>query len=829
MVGFLFGGNTGETAESLARKRDIQDAIARQIMGSQPKTAQEGIGALLSGIGVGIGRYRTERAQKAGTDAAKSIFNSILGSPTRLTGPPAVTPGAMGGTMPKVDSKGNMPVATVGNDEIRSGIISSANALGIDPVDLATAISYETAGTFDPTKRGPTTQHGQHRGLIQFGETQAVENGVDWSNPVGSQLGENGAVVSYLRKAGVKPGMGMMDIYSAINAGSVGRYGASDANNGGAPGTVADKVNSQMADHRQKALALIGQGGATVGEPMAYYDDKGMSVESRQPVFSLDAQTRPAGDARSTVEASAPRNAAEAVTAMAGGNMPATSPFASPFVDPKMQQGGSLSDEVAAYEQTPEYAARFPGRSPSFPGKQVDDLAVAALPQPVNVGDNPVPPNSQPLANSQIPAEFAGSQQLASAEGGIMNALNAGTPATPQQIAQAQAAGQQPTQVAQAAGGVDPRLYELLANDFATPEMKATARAMIQQQLGQQEAAREEQTWRRRQEYEQQAQQNDPLYRINLQKAQKELEDGKPLINAGAGNVYDPNTKEWITPPGSSSAGGAFRFSGNSVEAQALNGLMDSGTLSPAQAQSLGAGKTISGPNGELIFLTPQGVFGTSPQAGGAVQPIMPNGGQQAPQGGNQAAPQTTPQATPEAVPQAVPDQRTQSQPNALPTGQTVRDGNIQLTQPKVPEAQKNRAAEVDQAYKALNTELDRYSELVEKTGIEAMPGKSKDQLNSVRQGVMLQLKELFNLGVLNGPDLSLMERMIYDPVIDPFKEGGIINLPDQLFTSIAGNPGARAKSSVDELKRMIGNIRNSVSGPRNDQGGENDPLGIRK
>lgn len=456
MVGFLFGGDTGETAQSLARKRDVQDMLARQIMGSQPKTAQEGIGALLSGIGVGISRYRTDKAQKAGTDAASKLYNSILGTSARSTASaPSVTPGAMGGNMPKVDSKGNMPVAIAGNDEIRSGIISSANALGIDPVDLATAISYETAGTFDPLKRGPTTQHGQHRGLIQFGETQAVENGVDWNNPVGSQLGENGAVVSYLRNAGVKPGMGMMDIYSAINAGSVGRYGASDANNGGAPGTVADKVNNQMAGHRQKALALMGQG-----------DGNGDAI--------------------------APRNAAEAVTAMAGGNLPTSSPFVSPFVDPRLQStaaanqaGASLTDEVAAFEQTPEYAARFPGRvtAPSFPGKEADDMAVAALPQPVNVGVNPVPPNSQPVAGNQIPAQFVGSQQLASAEGGIMNALNAGTPATPQQIAQAQARGQQPMEVAQSAGGVDPRLYDLLTNDFASPEMKAVARSMIEQQM----------------------------------------------------------------------------------------------------------------------------------------------------------------------------------------------------------------------------------------------------------------------------------------------------------------------------------------------------------
>lgn len=138
------------------------------------------------------------------------------------------------------------------------GLLQSAQALGISPVDLATAFSYETGGTFDPTKRGPTTQWGQHRGLIQFGEQQAREYGVDWNDPVGSQLGENGAVVKYLRKTGVRPGMGLLDIYSAINAGGVGRYGASDANNGGAPGTVRDKVEQQMAGHREKALALLG-------------------------------------------------------------------------------------------------------------------------------------------------------------------------------------------------------------------------------------------------------------------------------------------------------------------------------------------------------------------------------------------------------------------------------------------------------------------------------------------------------------------------------------------------------------------------------------------
>lgn len=137
---------------------------------------------------------------------------------------------------------------------VRDALINSARQLGVSPLDLATIVSYETAGTFDPMKAGPTTQWGQHRGLIQWGEPQARKylNG-DFSLPSQSK-----GIVSYMQDAGVKPGMGLLDMYSAVNAGKVGRYNASDANNGGAPGTVRDKVENQMAGHRAKAEGLIG-------------------------------------------------------------------------------------------------------------------------------------------------------------------------------------------------------------------------------------------------------------------------------------------------------------------------------------------------------------------------------------------------------------------------------------------------------------------------------------------------------------------------------------------------------------------------------------------
>jgi hypothetical protein len=142
--------------------------------------------------------------------------------------------------------------------DLRAGIIETAQALGMDPEVLATIISYETGGTFDPLKRGPTTKWGQHRGLIQFGEPQAQQFGVNWDDPLGSQLGPEGAIARYFKASGYQPGMGLLDAYSIVNAGGPGRYNASDTAAGGAPGSVRDKVEQQMGGHREKALALLG-------------------------------------------------------------------------------------------------------------------------------------------------------------------------------------------------------------------------------------------------------------------------------------------------------------------------------------------------------------------------------------------------------------------------------------------------------------------------------------------------------------------------------------------------------------------------------------------
>jgi hypothetical protein len=141
----------------------------------------------------------------------------------------------------------------VTNTSLADAIRANAQRIGANPLDLATAMSYETGGTFNPAIRGGAGN--RHVGLIQFGVPEQQRYGVTQATPAAQQVA---AAADFLRDRGFRPGMGLADLYSTINAGSPGRYRASDAGNGGMPGTVIDKVTQQMGAHRAKAEALLG-------------------------------------------------------------------------------------------------------------------------------------------------------------------------------------------------------------------------------------------------------------------------------------------------------------------------------------------------------------------------------------------------------------------------------------------------------------------------------------------------------------------------------------------------------------------------------------------
>jgi len=254
---FIWGANGEQlTPEQIERRRKMADAlIAKGTDFSPIQHPLQGVARVANALAGAIKNGQLDKAERENADFEQSVSERMLqafggGSENATTASTGETPAA-----PSFAGGGASRTMTMPPDpELAQAIHEHATKAGLDPLDVATAMSYETAGTFDPWKAGPTTQWGQHRGLIQWGEPQAKQYGVTADMPVRDQVA---AAVKYLQDRGVKPGMGLMDIYSAINAGSVGRYNASDAANGGAPGTVADKVNNQMADHRKKAEALL--------------------------------------------------------------------------------------------------------------------------------------------------------------------------------------------------------------------------------------------------------------------------------------------------------------------------------------------------------------------------------------------------------------------------------------------------------------------------------------------------------------------------------------------------------------------------------------------
>lgn len=119
-----------------------------------------------------------------------------------------------------------------------------AGELGLDPVEVAAVMSYETAGTFSPTIMGG--KNSNYMGLIQFGREERKKYGItetstpeEWTR----------AILGFMRDRGFRKGMSLLDFYSTINAGTPGRYNASDG-----PGkTVTGHVNTLLREHKDKA------------------------------------------------------------------------------------------------------------------------------------------------------------------------------------------------------------------------------------------------------------------------------------------------------------------------------------------------------------------------------------------------------------------------------------------------------------------------------------------------------------------------------------------------------------------------------------------------
>lgn len=120
------------------------------------------------------------------------------------------------------------------------------------------------------------------------------------------------------------------------------------------------------------------------------------------------------------------------------------------------------------------------------------------------------------------------------------------------------------------------------------------------------------------------------------------------------------------------------------------------------------------------------------------------------------------------------------------------------------PAAQKNDAFRIQSAANSIEKNLARYEDLVGRTGY-VMPGEvaDSDAVGAEIRNLQLQLKELYNLGVLNGPDLSLMEQVLVDPRVS-----GLAGTANAGIDSVFGGGGsARVKASVSRMRAMLNDV----------------------
>ena len=127
--------------------------------------------------------------------------------------------------------------------------------------------------------------------------------------------------------------------------------------------------------------------------------------------------------------------------------------------------------------------------------------------------------------------------------------------------------------------------------------------------------------------------------------------------------------------------------------------------------------------------------------------------------------------------------------------------------QPRPPEQIRTQGIKSDQAYQNISQSLQQYLDLIKKSGVSVLPGRDKDSLTQLRRYIQLELKELMNLGVLAGPDMEIMEGMLFDPSVGigwtgPRGLGNITNVQQ------------RAETSIGQLQDMLRRKRNTAVAP---------------
>ncbi len=244
-AGFIFGGNTGETAQSLARKRAYAEALLAP--GETPRNATEGWGAIAKALAgrfalSGVEKEEGERRQRASDAVARALgglgpFPEAPNAGAAGTGGSAVMAALNGETAKPKPVNPNLPsrmdFANAANaqqpGEIEIYIRQAAIQRGIDP-DIAVRVAQSEGGLIDPVRQSDVIKDGVREpsfGPFQLymngglGNAFQTETGLHPSDPNAWRQG-----VDFALDSAKKDGWGAW--YGAKNVGITGMDGIGD-------------------------------------------------------------------------------------------------------------------------------------------------------------------------------------------------------------------------------------------------------------------------------------------------------------------------------------------------------------------------------------------------------------------------------------------------------------------------------------------------------------------------------------------------------------------------------------------------------------------------
>jgi hypothetical protein len=165
------------------------------------------------------------------------VLQEILNRPTPANVNTAILSSSYAGGYSSPDPRGQTLIA-----------MSARN--GWDPADIAAIISFETGGTLDPAQPGYGAAAGRV-GLIQAGPNERSAYGLGSGNWNQEMKG----IENYLLARGAKPGMGLEDLYSAVNGGNVNAGYTPDGN-----GTVprSSETLTRLLEHKAASSVKLG-------------------------------------------------------------------------------------------------------------------------------------------------------------------------------------------------------------------------------------------------------------------------------------------------------------------------------------------------------------------------------------------------------------------------------------------------------------------------------------------------------------------------------------------------------------------------------------------